>query len=911
MKFNFRYISWVLVFLVFVLSSVIVNFYTDWLWFLELGFEGMFLTAFWAKIATALIAGTLVFLLLYLNILLFRRLTNNEPINMTINKGTYIETLDISSMVNRFTVPVFVLLGLFSGIAFASSWQTVLLFLNKVSFGVLDPIFSRDISFYIFSVPFFELVFGILSFVLFISFIVAVLLYLAKGALVIKNKASVNLGSLGSDLFTINREAKIHLFILVALWFLLKAFKIYFIQIPNLLLSENSLFVGVSYSDVNATLPVLYVLAVLSIIFAFLIILSISKRGVKILLTSFVLYFAVSFLGLSIYPSVLKSFVIKPNELNKESPYIKNHIKATQEAWGIDKVAKRNFSGSSSLTVEDIKNNEATIENIRLWDRAPLLDTFGQLQEIRTYYDFVSADNDRYLIDGKYRQVLLSARELNSNSLPQKNFINERLSFTHGIGLALSPVNEKTKEGLPVLFVKDLPPKSEKKELQIKRPEIYFGEKSNDYVIVNTKAKEFDYPKGEENIYASYEGSGGVQISSFLKKAAFSLKFNSLKILLSDDITKKSRIMYSRNINERVRKAFPFLSFDKDPYLVIDDGKIFWIYDAYTLSDKYPYSKEINGRNYMRNSVKVVIDAYNGKMNAYISDKNDPIIKSFANIFDGVFLPVEDAPESLRAHFRYPEDLFTYQTTLYSVYHMEEPQIFYNKEDLWEMPKIKGSNRGEDMGPVMRHLIMKLPGEEKEEFILMAPFTPKGKNNMSAWVAARSDGENYGELIVYRFPKQSLVYGPKQIVNRINQDAEISRQISLWDQRGSEVLQGNLSVIPINESILYIRPLYLRAEGGKIPELKRVIVAYENKISMEETLDLALANIFSGLDEFKKDSSKAGKADKKISISAEQKNLIKEANQRFVNAQAALKRGDWTRYGEEITKLGEILKKIK
>jgi len=911
MNFNFRRILWVSILLLFILSSLLVNFYIDWLWFLELGFESIFLTTFWAKIATALIVSILVFLLLYLNILLFRRLTNDEPINITVNKGAYVETLDISSLVNKFAVPVFILLSLFSGIAFASSWQTVLLFLNKVSFGISDPIFSRDVSFYIFSVPFFELVFGILSFVLFISFVVATFLYLAKGALVIKNRASFNLSSLGSDLFTINREAKIHLFILVALWFLLKAFKIYFIQIPNLLLSENSLFVGISYSDVNATLPVLYVLAVLSLVFAVLIIISLKKGGLKVLASSFVLYFAVSFLGLSIYPSVLKSFVIKPNELNKESPYIKNHIKATQEAWGIDRVSKRNFSGNSSLTIEDIKNNEATIENIRLWDRAPLLDTFGQLQEIRTYYDFVSADNDRYMIDGKYRQVLLSARELNSNSLPQKNFINERLTFTHGIGAVVSPVNEKSQEGLPVLFVKDLPPKSEKKELQIKRPEIYFGEKSNDYVIVNTKAKEFDYPKGEENIYASYEGSGGVEMSSFFKKVVFALKFNSLKILLSDDITKKSRIMYSRNINERVRKAFPFLSFDKDPYLVIDDGRIFWIYDAYTLSDKYPYSKEVNGRNYMRNSVKVVIDAYNGKINAYISDKNDPIIKSFANIFEGVFLPIEDAPKSLKAHFRYPEDLFTYQTTLYSVYHMEEPQIFYNKEDLWEMPKIKGSNRGEDMGPVMRHLIMKLPGEKKEEFILMAPFTPKGKNNMAAWVAARSDGENYGELIVYRFPKQSLVYGPKQIVNRINQDAEISRQISLWDQRGSEVLQGNLSVIPINESILYIRPLYLRAEGGKIPELKRVIVAYENKISMEETLDLALANIFSGLDEFKKDSSKVGKSDKKISISAEQKNLIKEANQRFINAQAALKRGDWARYGEEMNKLGEILKKIR
>ncbi len=911
MKFSFKHIFWLLAFLIFVLSSVIINFYTDWLWFLELGFESMFLTAFFAKIIIALIVGIFVFLLLYLNIFLFRYLTKNEPINMSINKGNYVETLDITALVNKLTVPVFALFGLFSGIAFASSWQTVLLFLNKASFGVLDPIFSKDISFYIFSVPFFELIYGILSFVLFVSFIVTLFLYMAKGALVIKNRIATNLTSLGSDLFTVNREAKIHLFSLFAFWFLLKAFKIYFIEIPNLLLSKNNLFVGASYSDVNATLPVLYALIVLSVVFAFLILFSISQKGIKILISSFVLYFVVSFLGLSAYPMLLKSLVIKPNELNKETPYIENHIKATQEAWGIANVTKRSFSGDSSLTMEDIKNNQATIENIRLWDRAPLLDTFGQLQEIRTYYDFVSADNDRYMIDGKYRQVLLSARELNSNSLPQKNFINERLSFTHGIGLALSPVNEKTKEGLPVLFVKDLPPKSEKKELKITRPEIYFGEKSNDYVIVKTKAKEFDYPSGEENIYASYEGSGGVEISSFLKKAVFSLKFNSLKILLSDDLTKESRIMYNRKIDERVQKAFPFLSFDNDPYLVIDKGKMFWIYDAYTSSNKYPYSQNINGKNYMRNSVKIVIDAYNGNMNAYISDENDPIIRSFASIFKNIFLSIEEAPESLRAHFRYPEDLFSYQTALYSIYHMQEAQIFYNKEDLWEMPKIKGSNRGESMGPIMRHLIMKLPGEDKEEFILMAPFTPQGKNNMSAWVAARSDGDNYGELIVYTFPKQSLVYGPKQIVNRINQDADISRQISLWDQRGSEVLQGNLSVIPINESILYIRPLYLRAEGGKIPELKRVIVAYENKISMEETLDLALANIFSDLKGGVKKLSDKNKTSKEMTVSEKQKNFIKEANQHFINAESALKRGDWSRYGQEMEKLGEILKKIK
>ncbi len=898
-------IFWLVLAFAFVILPVFIDFYTNWLWFLGVGLKSIFLTSFFAKLVIFFISGLAIFLLLYLNILLFKKLTNNEPIEVSVNKNGYIEVVNITDLVDRLALPVAGIFGFLGGVVFASSWQKVLLFFNQTAFGVLDPVFGRDISFYIFSVPFFEILFGFLGFVLFVSFGFSLFLYLAKGALVIKNRASLNVGSLGSNLLSINKEAKIHLFSLVAFWFLLSALKIYFVQMPNLLLSKNDLFVGASYVDIKAILPTLYILLFLSLFFFVWILASIKKGGVKVVFLSFILYFAVSFVGTSLYPAFLKSFIVKPNELAKETPYIKEHIQSTQKAWGIDKVQTKKLSGESSLTMEDIKENQVTVENIRLWDRAPLLDTLGQLQEIRTYYDFVSADNDRYIIDGKYRQVLLSARELNSENLPQKNFINERLTFTHGIGVALSPVNEKTKEGLPNLFVKDLPPQTEKDELKIDRPEIYFGEISNDYVIVKTKANEFNYPAGEENIYATYEGVGGVEISSFFKKLVYAIKFESLKILLSDDITKESRIMYFRNIQERAKKAFPFLELDKDPYIVINEGRLVWIQDAYTKSSKYPYSKDLDGINYMRNSVKITIDAYDGSIKAYISDKNDPIIKSFDKIFPDVFLSVNEAPESLKKHFRYPQDIFAYQTELYSVYHMQEPQIFYNKEDLWEMPNIKGSNRGENIGPMMRHLIMRLPGEEKEEFILMAPFTPKGKNNMSAWVAARSDGENYGQLIAYTFPRQSLVFGPKQIVNRINQDAEISRQISLWDQRGSEVLQGNLSVIPINESILYIRPLYLRAEGGKIPELKRVIVAYENKIAMEETLDLALKRVFSGT--LNKETSKI-KSEEKTQT---QNELIQKAKEYFLNAQRALKRGDWEAYGREINLLGETLQNIK
>ncbi|MBU4348313.1 UPF0182 family protein, partial [Patescibacteria group bacterium] len=558
-------------------------------------------------------------------------------------------------------------------------------------------------------------------------------------------------------------------------------------------------------------------------------------------------------------------------------------------------------------TMSDINNNSSTIKNVRLWDREPLLDTFGQLQEIRTYYDFVSIDNDRYNLNGDYRQVLLSPRELNSASLPQRSFINERLTFTHGFGLTLSPVNEVTPEGLPVLFLKDLPPSSSIKSLTVNSPEIYYGELTNDWVVVNTKAEEFNYPSGEKNVFENYEGQGGVEIKSIFRKALFALKFKSLKILLSTDITNDSRIMYHRNIEERVRKVLPFLSLDNDPYIVITkEGTLKWIYDAYTTSNRYPYAEQMKDTfssmpgqrlNYIRNSVKVVIDAYDGKMSFYIADENDPIIKTYAKIFKDSFLPLEQMDEDLRAHIRYPEDLFIYQTTLYTVYHMDEAQIFYNKEDQWQIPIITSKGQAD---PMMRHMIMKLPGEKQEEFILMIPFTPRGKDNLSAWMVARNDGEFYGQLMVYRFPKQKLVFGPKQITNRINQDTEISQQISLWDQRGSEVIRGNLLVIPIEESLIYIQPIYLRAEGGKIPELKRVIVAYENRIAMEETLDSALEKVFSG-----QITSSPTVVPTESPVSQD---LIKQAKHHFDRAMSAQRLGDWALYGEEIRKLEEIFR---
>ena len=890
-----RFVLFALVFLLVMIIPNIIGLLTDWFWFEEIGFENIFTVILSTKIILGLGIGLITFILIYLNLKIASHFTQGRPILIRLEqRGAPVE---IGQYINRF-IPLFSLvLGVFIGLIGIANWQIVLQYLNPTSFEILDPIFNRDISFYFFTLPFLKMLIGFLFWIVVISLLGAGLIYFGRGVFSFFGRRAEPI-----------RLPKIHLSLLVCFLFLILAVKTYFIQIPNLLYSLTGPFTGASYTDINATLPVLKILAIILLAGAVIAIVNIFQKSNRALVLTAGAYLVISILGGSFYPMILQKFVVAPNELVKESPYIVHNIAATQQAFKLDDVDERDLSGETTLTLEDIQKNEATIKNVRLWDREPLLDTFGQIQEIRTYYDFVSIDNDRYQINEEYRQVLLSPRELNSESLPHRTFINERLTFTHGFGLTLGPVNEVTKEGLPVLFIKDLPPVSITESIEITRPEIYFGELSNDYVFVKTKAKEFDYPSGDENVFTNYQEDGGVPVSSLLRKAIFALKFGEIKILLSDDITAESRIMYYRDIKERVKRVLPFLRMDQDPYLVITSkGRLKWIYDGYTVSNLYPYSQIMGsslrerGINYIRNSVKVVIDAYNGKMQFYISDPKDPLIQTYAKIFKETFLPLEEMPEDLIKHLRYPEDIFAYQTALYTVYHMQQPQIFYNKEDQWQVPLI-AEGRGD---PMMRHIIMKLPGETKEEFILMIPFTPQGKDNLSAWMVARSDGEHYGKLIVYRFPKQKLVFGPKQIINRINQDPEISRQISLWDQRGSQVNQGSLLVIPIEKSLLYIRPLYIRAEGGKIPELKRVIVAFENQIAMEETLEESLNQIF-GKAEEKEITIPSSKTPSLIG-----EDLISQAKQHFKRALQAQKDGNWALYGQELKKLGEILEQLK
>jgi uncharacterized membrane protein (UPF0182 family) len=621
-----------------------------------------------------------------------------------------------------------------------------------------------------------------------------------------------------------------------------------------------------------------------------------------------------------------------PNEFNRERPYIVNNIEATRRAYALDRVEEREHSGDAELTAKDIIANAPTIENVRLWDHLPLLQTFGQIQEIRTYYEFRSVDNDRYTIDGKYRQVMLSARELNPESIPNRTWVNERLMFTHGYGLTLGPVNQVTTEGLPVLFIRDLPPVSTA-GLRVDQPSIYFGELSSDYVLVKTKQREFHYPKGDDNETTVYDGAGGVSIGTFWRRLMFALRFTDTDILFTNQLTADSRILYHRRIADRVQQLAPFLSFDADPYLVLSNGRLLWIQDAYTTTPNYPYATPTtyqNDRvNYIRNSVKIVVDAYHGSTSFYLAEPSDPIALTLEKIFPGLLMPMSEMPADLRKHVRYPEDIFMIQAAMYQRYHMTNPQVFYNKEDQWQVPTLEAERGSVTMQPY--YTVMRLPGERHEEFIQMLPFTPRLKENLSAWMVARSDAEEYGKLLVFQFPKQKFVFGPKLIVGRINQDEKISPQVTLWNQQGSRVIWGTLLVIPVNESLLYVRPLYLQSSEAKIPELKQVIVAYQGRIEMAETLTRALGRIFgSSITSSLAPDRLSSNATSVVTAPADEKagatatatpasatldatvaSLVAEMRSHWDAADKALRAGDFAAYGDEMKKAREVLDRLE
>jgi len=882
----------VLLFLLPALDRLIID---RW-WFQSLGYDRVFFTRLFARLVLFALAGSAAFAIVYTNV---RVAMHGIVARPRIVEGSSPIPVALTVLLRRLALPVALGVALLTGLAYMENWMIALRFIHRTPFGVVDPVFHRDVGYYIFTVPLVHSVLTFFTVMTVLSLIASVLLYVIRGDII---------AGAGRRL-AIEGGARIHIATLIAVMFVLTALRILLVHIPGLLNATMGPLTGASYANLHGSLLGLRLAAIAAVALAvFVLVRARGEKLVRAILLSVGIYMGVSILGTGIYPALINRLVVAPNELAKETPQLASHIAATRHAWGIDSVITRDLTGDAHLTQNDIQANAPTINNVRLWDRDPLLQTFGQLQEIRTYYDFLSVDDDRYHVDGRYRQVLLSPRELNAASLPTRTFINERLTFTHGMGLTLGPVNEVTSEGLPVLFIKDLPPASSV-SIKVTRPEIYFGEIADTWVFANTKQREFDYPSGDENVYTSYEGKGGVPVASLGRRFLFAAYFHSMKILLSSDITNDSRAMYFRNIRERAEKALPFLSFDADPYLVIDDaGRLRWIMDGYTHTSRYPYAEPLsNGINYMRNSAKVIIDAYDGSVTAYLADPKDPLVLTLAKAFPGIFHALDEMPADLRAHLRYPEALFRAQSDMYATYHMDEPAMFYHQEDQWQKPTLAETG---ERDPFLRHIIMRLPGEAKAEFIFMVPFTPRGKDNLSAWMVARNDMPHYGQLVVYRLPKQSLVYGPTQIVNRINQDTEISRQITLWDQRGSEVIRGNLLVIPIEESLIYVQPLYLRAQGGRIPELKRVVVAYQNQVVMEETLEPALARMFGG--EITTRTKGVAPPTQAVRVEGEStSDLVKNASDIYERAISAQRAGDWARYGDEITRLGEVLKQLQ
>ncbi len=869
---------------------------TDWWWFKEIGYGVVFTRTLLVRGLLFLIGGGLAGGLVYANLRIAQRGLIANPILLHLAESA--PRLNVTVVMRRFTVPIAAAIGLLAAFAATAFWAVALRAVYGIPFGIADPVFSRDIGYYVFALPALSSGLGFLLTLTTLSLLLVVPVYALRGDLIPAPRR-----------IRIEPSAGLHIAILLAACFVLLALELWLVDIPQLLYSTTGPLIGASYTDLHARLPAMHVSAVVAVLAAVAVVAGAARgRLSQYGLVAIATYAVVGLVGRGLVPAAMQNFIVAPTELTRETPYLRNHILATRQAWGLDSVEVRELRGEAGLTLADIRANGPTIENVRLWDREPLLLTFGQLQEIRTYYDFVSVDDDRYWIDGKYRQVLLSPRELNAASLPTRTFINEHLTFTHGMGLTLGPVNQVTTEGLPVLFIKDLPPVTTV-SLKVTRPQLYYGERSNDYVFVGTRQREFDHPSGEMNVYASYAGSGGVRVGNLARRMVLATRFGSDKILFSQDIRDSSRVLYYRNIVERARQALPFLRFDRDPYLVLtDEGTLQWILDAYTVSDDYPYAQRLSdGTTYMRNSVKLVIDAYNGSLAAYVSAPTDPLIRTWARIFPGIFLPLDSMPAGLRAHIRYPDELYRVQANLYATYHMDAPEDFYHREDQWQIPTVE-----EQTGkvPFMRHLVMRLPEERQAEYIYMVPFTPRGKDNLAAWMVARNDGAEYGRLRVYQLSRQRLVFGPQQIENRINQNTEISRQVSLWDQRGSRVIRGDLLVIPIEESLLYVQPLYLQAEGGRIPELKRVVVAYENQVVMGETLDAALAELFGGAPGPK--SAVAARTEPPESPSADTGTaaLAIEARRRYEAALEAQRNLDWARYGTEMKRLGEVLERM-
>ena len=924
--------------LLIILVGAIISIYPNWLWFRNLNFAPVFWTMIVGKFGLATVIWLVMIIILSINLYIAQRF---HPVRE--QKTAFISGMPVSGKTLNILILAAILIVSFVIASRGSAqWNMVLSYLNQQPFGSNDPIFNKDIGFYVFSLPFYLFVREQLLVLILFAGLVTFIWYIKEGGLQMVGDFLLEEDKpISIPKFSITEKVSKHLLILGAVIVLLIAWG-YHLKVYGLLYSTQGPAFGASYTDINIKIPAYRILTIVSFLWCLYLLYSSMKPRIRPLIIGAGIWLGAILILANALPILVQKFVVKPNELAKESPYIAYNIDFTGQAYGLNKIKEVNFEIDEGLTSDELKDHDVTIQNIRVWDERPLLQTYRQIQSIRLYYDFNNVDVDRYMIDNRYRQVMLAARELVVNQLPPqaKTWVNRHLIYTHGYGLAMSPVNEVTREGLPQLMIKDLPPSADI-NLKIDRPEIYYGEKTDEYILIKTSAQEFDFPKGDKNVYTNYQGKGGVVISSFMRRLLFAIEFQDPQILFTTYLSPESRIMFNRRIDRRVNAIAPFLAYDTDPYMVVSEGRLFWIQDAYTISNMYPYSKRSKSRfrnrklNYIRNSVKVVIDAFHGDVTYYMIDEKDPILKTYSKIFPDLLKNFEEMPADLKKHIRYPKDLFNIQVNTYSTYHMQDVQVFYNQEDLWEPPdEMYGDNR-QRMEPY--YIIIKLPEEEKEEFLLMLPYTPSKKDNMIGWLAARSDLPHYGTLLVYKLSKEKLAYGPMQIEARVDQQTEISRELSLWDQRGSRVIRGNLLAIPVSNSFIYVEPIYLEAKqeeeqaaragspqsGAKsqkqqttrpsrqsitrtaaLPELKRVIVALGNRVAMEKKLDQALRSVLLS------EEIVAKELPTQIPSTQATSDLGVLALEHYNKAKEYLKAGDWAGYGLQLEKLEDILKKL-
>jgi len=834
---------------IFFGGRTVLSYYVDVLWFRSLGYGDVFwktLSLHW-EVFTAFASVT--FLILYGSFLSLKRAhVRDLPDGHTILIGGQPLRLPVEPVLRLIALSTSLVVAAVAGAAMMAEWPTLALYwyAPHITGGIVDPIFGKPVDFFLFTLPAWQVLLG---WVLTLSLIICAL---AIFFLLITGGARMLAGRLSRHVTLPWRSFSI------TFGFLLLILAAYaYISRFERLLDNHTIFGGVTYTDAHIILTGMLVVSVALILGALIAFVNAVRVPRGRWLIAAVLPAVVFYLALQVIAWYVNSFIVKPNELVREKPYIVFNTAMTRQAYGLNEVTQREFPAETTVEAADAANNQATLQNIRLWDWRALQDTLRQIQEIRTYYDFPDIDIDRYNIDGTTREVMLAARELNIEKLPEssRNWINERLIYTHGYGLTMNPVNGFTAEGLPTLILSNMPVQSTVSSLKVKRPEIYFGELTNSDVYVKTRQQEFNYPQGQTNNLTSYEGNGGIVLDSFLRRIIIAFDRDDLaKLPFSDDVNNNSRLLMRRNIRDRVSALAPFLTFDPDPYLVLDnDGRLSWIMDGFTLSDSYPYSTHYqlgeNSINYVRNSVKVIIDAYDGTTTFYIFDSQDPIIAAWRRIFPSLFKDASTMPPGLRTHVRYPEMLLTLQAEVYGLYHMTDAEAFYNREDLWTVAtEVTLGAGGEQTTQTMQpnFVLMKLPGEDGEEFVEILPFTPANRNNLIGWIAGRSDGAHYGTSVVYNFPKTKLVDGPLQIEARIDQNAQLSGQLTLWNQQGSHVRRGALLVIPIGKALLYAEPIYLQAERSPMPELRLVVLSLQDRLAYGPTFESAMASLFGG-----------------------------------------------------------------